>query len=232
MTAEIRRASHRFTDREPGRATWHSFSFGPHYDPERLAFGPMVCHDEHLLGRDKGFATHPHSGLDIVTWVVNGALEHTDSIGGSHTIGPGQVGLLRAGSGVEHSEVAAAPQTRFVQVWLTPLDPDLPPAYDVRAAEPGQGRFAEVLRLAPARALHAARLEAGQSVTLPEAARRHLFVVGGALTRSSLAEPLAAGDSLLLTPGEGGEDSEGGEGTPVSVSAAVPTDVLLWELEE
>src|SRR5689334_9158618 len=77
VTVEIRRGSARFVEREVGRVTHHSFSFGEHYDPERLAFGPLVCHDDHLLGSGRGFDTHHHSDLEIVTWVVSGALRHT-----------------------------------------------------------------------------------------------------------------------------------------------------------
>src|SRR5687768_14443694 len=65
VTVEIRRGTHRFKDRAEGRVTLHSFAFGEHYDPERLEFGPMVCHDEHLLGSGRGFDTHRHSNLEI-----------------------------------------------------------------------------------------------------------------------------------------------------------------------
>jgi len=138
VSVEIRRGTARFTEREVGRATRHAFSFGEVYDPARVAFGPMICHDEHLLGNGRGFDTHRHAGLDIVTWVVSGALTHTDTVGGEHTLVAGEVGHLHAGAGVEHSEIAAAPQTRVVQVWLRSADTDGPPSYDVRAV--GRGR--------------------------------------------------------------------------------------------
>jgi len=224
VSVEIRRATARFTERHPGRATWHAFSFGEHYDPERLSFGPMVCHDEHLLGCGTGFETHRHQGLDIVTWVVSGALTHTDP-SGSVTLEPGQVGWLHAGDGVEHSEVAAAPQTRWVQVWLTaPDDAPAEPAYAVHPVPPAPGEVVEALRLGPDRALHVARLAAGDTVTLPEAARRHVYVASGALTRSSEAEPLHAGDAFLFTA------EDGDAGGPVEITAAVPTELLVWEL--
>ena len=92
VRVEIRRGSTRFVEREQGRLTRHSFSFGADYDPARLEFGPMVCHDDHLLGPGRGFDTHRHSGLEIVTYVVSGALRHTDSTGS--TIG-GAGGLGR-----------------------------------------------------------------------------------------------------------------------------------------
>ena len=217
VSVEIRRSSARFTEREPGRATWHSFSFGPHYDPGNIGFGPMVCHDEHLLGDGRGFASHAHRGLTIVTWVVSGALRHEDSLGSAHVLQPGQVGVLQSGSGIEHSEVAAAPQTRFVQVWLLPDQPDDAPSYAVRPVR-GDG-LVEAVHATSTATLWVARLAAGQSVTLPQAPLRHVFVASGALLRSSLAEPLAAGDAFRID-----------DQADYSVTAGVATELLIWAL--
>ena len=103
MNVEIRRGSSRFAERVPGRLTQHAFSFGPHLDPERLSFGPMVCHDDHLLGRGQGFEEHPHAALEIVSWVVSGTLVHTDGTGASVQLGAGECAVLSAGAGVRHS---------------------------------------------------------------------------------------------------------------------------------
>lgn len=226
MTADIRRGNSRFTDREVGRATFHAFSFGEVYDPAWLSFGPMVCHDEHLLGDGRGFPTHRHADLEIVTWVVSGAVRHEDSTGAAHTLLPGEVGHLHAGSGVDHSELAAAPQTRFVQVWLRPEalgtdagpdgGPDAP-SYAVHEVAPGPLSRALVVGGA---VLHVARLAPQETVTLPPAPLVHAYVASGALLRHSLAEPLTAGDALLL------RDEPG----PVSVTAAVATELLVWAL--
>ena len=98
----------------------------------------MVCHDDHLLRRGEGFPPHDHADLTIVTWVISGALEH-DGPTGPARVEPGQVAVLRTGSAVTHSEVAAAPQTRFVQVWLTPAGPE-EPSYEVATPELPRGR--------------------------------------------------------------------------------------------
>lgn len=216
VDVEICRSSQRFADRAPGRMTWHTLSFGAFYDPERVAIGPLVCHDEHLLAAGRGFESHHHADVDIVTWVVSGALRHTDSLGGSSVLRPGTVGVLRAGTGVEHSEVAAAPQTRFVQSWLSSAATEV--EYAATPVDPVTGSFTELVRLGDA-ALTVGRLEAGQTVTVPDGELRHLFVASGALLRNSLAEPLAAGDAYLLR--------SAGE---VTVAAAVPTELLLWQL--
>lgn len=196
--------------------TWHTFSFGSHYDPERVALGPMVCHDEHLLGRNRGFDTHHHSGVAIVTWVLSGALTHRDSLGDAAVVEPGSVGILYAGDGVDHSEIATAPQTRFVQVWLRSEEPTA--SYGVAPVSGDAGGFVEACRV-DGSSFRVARLEAGETVALPAGELRHLFVARGALLRSSLAEPAGAGDAFVVH-GDGG----------VRVAAAVPTELLLWSL--
>ncbi|MXG91280.1 pirin family protein [Nocardioides flavescens] len=213
MAVEIRRGSDRFAEREVGRRTLHAFSFGARYDADHVRFGPMVCHDEHLLGRGRGFEPHEHAGLVIVSHVLSGALEHTgpDGSGGSVVLEAGQTGLFRTGSSVTHAEVAAAPQTRFVQVWLAPDDPAaLPgePSYDVVATpvEPLPGARFEVVTL-----------DDGDTFRTPVAPRVHVFVGRGALLRSSLAEPLHDGDAFLFTD-EPAHD----------LVAGVPTTLLVW----
>jgi redox-sensitive bicupin YhaK (pirin superfamily) len=231
VTVEIRRASARFITRAQGRDTRHAFSFGEHYDPEQVGFGPMVCHDEHSLGGGRGFPEHEHRDTEIVTWVLDGALEHSHTAGSaSHTgrLEPGSVQVLSAGSGVSHAEIAATGVgiTRFIQVWLTPDETSTPPSYVVApvSVEPGtwtpvaSGHEAAPARVGTASASFlVARLDAGGSITLPDAPRQHLFVARGALVRSSLADPLSAGDAFLITDHPG-----------IEVTAAVPTELLLW----
>jgi redox-sensitive bicupin YhaK (pirin superfamily) len=220
---EIRRGSARFTERLAGRATWHSFSFGQAYDPDNVGFGAMSCHDEHLLARGEGFETHRHSELVIVSWVVSGALEHTGA-GGTATVRPGEVAVLRTGAGTEHSEVAAEAQTRFVQVWLAPDTEGGEASYDVTPAALVDGTLVEVARPTSTATLSVARLGAGASITLPQAPRLHVFVARGALVRSSMAEPLEAGDAFRIEH----EDAE--EDAAYELTAAVPTELLVWSL--
>jgi hypothetical protein len=220
MSVEIRRGTDRFVDRAAGRRTLHAFSFGSSYDPERLSFGPMVCHDDHLLGAGRGFDDHPHSDLVIVSWVVSGALRHTDSTGTTTVLVPGELGVLHAGAAVAHSEVAAAPQTRFVQVWLTSPTPGGETTYDVLPTPTQTGCFVEVARPIPGATFWVCRLDAGQTVTTPEAPKVHVFVARGALLRSSLAEPLHDGDAFLFT-----------DRPTYELTAGVDTELLCWTFE-
>jgi redox-sensitive bicupin YhaK (pirin superfamily) len=229
VTVEIRRASDAFVTRERGRLTRHGFSFGPHYDPDNVAFGAMVCHDDHLLSGGQGFADHSHVDVEIVTWVLRGALTHTDSAHPGGTVGPGTVQVLSAGSGVVHAETVApdAGATRFVQVWLTPDRLGTTPSYAVAPVSLPDGELVPVasghdpeaaVRLGTAGATFSvARLPAGRTLALPDAPRLHVYVGTGALVRSSLARPLAEGDAFRFTDASG-----------VEVTAAVPTELLVW----
>ena len=220
MSVEIRRGTDRYLDRGDGFFTRHSFSFGGHYDPENVSFGPLVCHDDHRLKAGRGFPDHEHRDVEIVTWVLSGSLAHADSEGRSTVVRPGQVQVLSAGSGVTHSEIAGPEgQVRFVQAWLTPDEPGTPPAYSPTDVDLEPGRLSPVVTVGRRAALLVARLCAGDTVTLPDAPLLHVFVAGGALTRSSLAEPLADGDAFRITDEQG-----------LTVTAAVPTELMVWAL--
>lgn len=187
-----------------GRATRHSFSFGPHYDPANLGFGPLVCHNDDVLEPDAGYPEHPHAELEIVTWVLEGALVHTDSTGARHVVEAGRAQVLSAGSGIRHSEVAdtSSGRCRFIQAWITPAAPGTEPSYVRGEAPPAGSGLVEVvggdglpIGAAGARLL-LARLSAGQSVALPEDPRQHVFAATGALSLDDVA--LAAGDAVRL----------------------------------
>lgn len=215
VTTEIRRGTDRLVEREPGRLTQHSLAFGDAYDAANLRFGPMVCHDDHLLGVGQGFDTHRHSGLVIVTYVVSGAVEHTGPEGVAR-VEAGSVAVLRTGDGVEHSEVAAAPQTRFVQVWLTDDAPPDHPSYDVLS-----GPEAASVEAQPGARLTVVRLADGETVTVPAAPLAHVYLARGALLRSSLAEPLHEGDAFRFVD-EPARD----------LTAAVDTTLLVWTFDD
>ena len=215
MVVAIRRGTDRFVERLPGRLTAHAFSFGSHYDPDHVRFGPMTCHDDHLLKLGTGFPAHEHTGLVIVSWVLSGALSH-DGPTGPQRVEPGQVAVLRTGSGVTHSEQAAAPQTRFVQVWLNAAGPQSP-SYDVATPVLEPGALVPVAQPQPGAVFSVARLEANQTLVVPSAPLTHVFVGRGALLRSSLAEPLQDGDAFLFTDEPAHE-----------LTAGVPTELLVW----
>ena len=151
MTIALYAGSARSSSTAAGRVTRHSFSFGPHYDPANLGFGPLVCHnDDHLdpsRSEVAGYPEHPHTELEIVTWVLEGALVHTDSTGSTHVVEAGRAQVLSAGSGIRHSEVADASsgRCRFIQAWITPSTPGTEPSYVLGEAPTPASGLVEVV---------------------------------------------------------------------------------------
>ena len=207
--------------RDTGVETWHSFSFGRHYDPGNVGFGPLVCHDEHFLEPGHGFPPHPHRDVEIVTWVVAGSLVHD----GSSTVRPGQVAVQSAGAGVTHSEVAGPEGCRFVQVWLRPDAAGGTPARAVAAVEPVVGRVTPLVgagapvsvRVAGA-ALGVVRLGGGGSVALPAAPLRHVFVVAGEAVVAGVR--VGEGDAVRLT-----------DEPDVRVTTEGAAELLVWSFD-
>ena len=115
----VHRAASRFVTQQPGVLTRHCFSSGSHYDPANVAFGALIAVDEHLVSPGAGFAPHRHRGVELVSWVLDGALHHVDASRAS-LIEPGAVQHQIAGSGIEHVEwnASADEPLRFVQMWL------------------------------------------------------------------------------------------------------------------
>lgn len=144
---DIRRADSRYRTEHGGITSWHCFSYGAYFDPDNVAFGPLVACDEHLLAPGAGFPQHRHARVELVSWVLDGTLRHTGP-GGSRLIGAGQAQYQRAGSGIEHSESNASSlePVRFVQLWV--MSADERPDYRI-AAPPvplGRGSFDVLLR--------------------------------------------------------------------------------------
>ncbi|MCW2834402.1 MAG: yhhW 3 [Nocardioides sp.] len=226
MPMTIHAGPHRFTTAEPGRITHHSFSFGPHYDPANLGFGPMICHNDDRVDPGGGYPDHPHADLEIVTWVLEGVLLHTDDHGNTEALRPGDVQVMSAGSGVRHSEIAdaASGPTRFLQTWIAPDEPGTTPTWHTEHVEPGPGLTAVVgeggLSIGTRGAsLRIARLTAGTTVDLPPAGRQHLFVAVGAGRIHD--EVLGAGDAVRLTDQPGG-----------AFEATADTELLAWSFPE
>ncbi|MFI6348819.1 pirin family protein [Streptomyces sp. NPDC050560] len=215
---EVRRAATRYPggDAGAGIESWHSFSFGPHYDPANLRFGPLLAVNEERLAPGAGFDEHPHSHTEIVTWVVEGELCHRDSAGHESTVRPGDVQRLSAGDGVRHTERNPGPGPLvFVQTWLAPRDPGGPPRYEVvrgiADATPYELPAAGAL-------LHVRRLGPGRRAALPAAPLVYAHVVRGAV-RLPDGRELAAGDALRAAAAGA-----------IEVTGASRAELLVWEL--
>ena len=244
MTApqlDVRRAADRFATRIPWLDSKHSFSFGGHYDPANTHHGLLLVNNDDVVAPGTGFDTHPHRDMEIVTWVLRGSLVHQDSTGHAGVIHPGLAQRMSAGTGILHSEkndgwrLAGDRHTEpvhFVQMWVVPDEAGVTPGYaqreidaellsgalvPVASGRPEHGDSA--IRIANRYAtLHAARLEPGRAVTLPDAPYLHLFVARGAVELEG-AGALDAGDAVRFT-------ATGGH----RVTAIEAAEILVWEM--
>lgn len=226
---DIRRAADRFTTRLSWLESHHSFSFGHHHDPANVGHGLLLVFNDDHVAPGGGFGQHGHRDMEIVTWVLEGALEHRDSTGTHGIIRPGEAQRMSAGSGILHSEMNASQSepVHFLQMWVPPDQRDLEPGYEQRAVsvKPGAGLVAVAsgrghdgaVRInQPHAVMWAAEMEAGEAVVLPDSQHVHAFVARGGVTLSG--HDLAAGDAARLTAA----------GT-MPVTAIEPTHLVVWE---
>ena len=230
---EIRRADDRFRTASEWLDSRHSFSFGPHYDPANVGFGFLLAHNDETVAPGTGFETHPHQDLEIVTWVLRGALAHRDSEGNSGVVYPGLAQRMSAGSGIRHSEWNdAADPVHYVQMWVRPDRSDLPPSYEQAELDLTTGELIPVasglpkhtastaIRInQPAAGMSVARLTPGQAVTLPAAPYLHLFIATGTATLEDAGD-LGTADAVRLTNEDGRRVTAGPTGA----------ELLLWEM--
>ena len=207
----IRRSDERGHAQHGWLESYHSFSFADYFDPDHIDFGPLRVINEDRVAPGAGFGTHPHRDMEIISYVLSGALAHRDSMGNGSVIRPGDVQRMSAGSGVRHSEFNAsdAEAVHFLQIWIQPNQLGIVPSYEEKhfADAEKQGRLRLIaspdgaqgsVRIHQDARLHVGRFDGPEHASLPLAGRRgYVHVVRGAIRVNGT--DLAGGDALKVT---------------------------------
>lgn len=189
----------------------HTFSFADYHDPRHMGFGPLRVINEDRVQPGRGFGEHGHRDMEIISYVIEGALEHKDSIGAGSIIRPGDIQVMSAGTGVRHSEFnhSHAVPVHFLQIWITPDARGLKPRYDqrtfadaeksgrLRLIVSGDGRDGSLMIHRDAN-IHAALLKADQHITRDLNPERKAWVQIVRGTMSVNGVDVAAGDGVAI----------------------------------
>ncbi len=208
---DVRRATERGTANFGWLDSRHTFSFGDYHDSRHMGFGPLRVINEDRVSPGQGFGTHGHRDMEIMSYVLEGALEHRDSIGTGSVIRPGDVQVMSAGTGIRHSEFnhSKTNPVHFLQIWITPKREGLAPRYEqktfagsdkhnaLRLVGSADGRDGSVVVHQDV-AIYAAVVDVGKQLTHPLASGRRgwLQVVRGELKANN--QTLAAGDGAAI----------------------------------
>ena len=210
----------------------HTFSFGNYYDAQHMGFGPLRVINEDRVQPGQGFGTHGHRDMEILSWVLDGALEHKDSMGTGAVIRPGEIQRMSAGTGVTHSEFNASPSelVHFLQIWIIPDRSGYEPGYEQHAFAPQElaDRWTLIASNRPSDKavkihqdanLYVTRLSAGSELTHATAKPRKLWlqVARGAVTLDGTR--LDAGDGAAISDVDA-----------VTVRAEADAEVLLFDM--
>jgi quercetin 2,3-dioxygenase len=231
-TLKIRRANERGHADHGWLNSHHTFSFADYYDPAHMGFRSLRVINDDRVAPGRGFGTHPHRDMEIFSYVLEGALQHKDSMGNGSVLQRGQIQLMSAGRGVTHSEFnpSESAPLHFLQIWIQARERGLTPSYTEWHPKPEQAKAPKVLVISPDGRENSAiihqdaeiyrlRLQPGQTVTHELKAGRGawLQIAEGALTLN---------DNALET-GDGASAEEAGA---LTLTATKPTEALLFDL--
>jgi hypothetical protein len=227
----IRRANERGHAQHGWLDTYHTFSFADYYDPNWMGFRSLRVINDDLVMPGMGFGTHPHRDMEIITYVLSGALQHKDSMGNGRIIRPGEVQYMAAGTGIEHSEFNPSQDeaVHLLQIWIVPERKGLKPRYGEKSMEEAPtGRFHLVvskdgrdgsLAINQDASLLLAKLNAGDQVSHLLQPKRHAWVHLAEGELKLGGDTLKSGDAAALS-----------EEQKVELAATKPSQVLLFDL--
>jgi redox-sensitive bicupin YhaK (pirin superfamily) len=209
---QIRKADERGYADHGWLRSFHTFSFADYYDPANMGFGALRVINEDRVKPGMGFGTHGHRDMEIISYVLEGAVEHKDSMGNGSVIRPGDVQRMSAGTGVRHSEFnpSQTEGVHFLQIWIEPGVTGIPPSYEEKhfdaASKRGKLRLVASpdaregsVKIHQDASLYATLVDGAEKVTHTLAAGRRAYVHVARGSVSVNGEALAAGDALKVS---------------------------------
>jgi redox-sensitive bicupin YhaK (pirin superfamily) len=211
--------------------TWRTFSFADYYDPQQMGFRSLRVINDDVVAGGGGFGTHPHRDMEIITYVLSGALEHKDSMGNGSVIRPGQIQYMAAGTGVQHSEFnhSQTEPVHLLQIWIQPDERGVKPRYAEKSLTDTPERKAYLIASKTGRdgsiAIHqdadvyVARLRPGDQLSQPlrEGRGAWLHLAEGALELNG--ERMTSGDGAAITAE-----------TTIEIKSSADSQILLFDL--
>jgi quercetin 2,3-dioxygenase len=228
---ELRKAADRGHANHGWLETYHTFSFADYYDPQWMGFRSLRVINDDVVAPGMGFGTHPHRDMEIITYVLSGALEHKDSMGNGSVIKPGDVQYMAAGTGVKHSEFNPGKDqpVHLLQIWIVPDQKGVTPRYAEKSFKDAPTGKLNLVTSKTGRdgsiAIHQdadlwlAKLDAGQKVTHPLKSGRNAWVHVAEGEVSLNGKTLSGGDAAAV-------NAE----AKLELTAAKPAQVLLFDL--
>lgn len=211
--------------------SFHSFSFADYHDPAHMGYGALRVINEDRVAPGTGFGTHGHRDMEMISYVLEGALAHQDSTGGGGVITPGEVQRMSAGTGVRHSEMNGSKSegVHFLQIWLEPDRPGVTPSYEQKKFDLAQQKGLQLVaspdgangsvKINADAKLHAARLGDGEAASLAVPDGRHAYVHVARGEVKVNGQALGAGDGAAIS-----------KETKVALEGVKGAEVLVFDL--
>ncbi|TWT47086.1 Quercetin 2,3-dioxygenase [Thalassoglobus neptunius] len=228
----VRKANDRGSADHGWLKTSHTFSFSTYHDPKHIHFRTLRVMNEDWVAPGEGFGTHPHKDMEIVTYVLEGALEHRDSMGNGEILRPGEFQRMTAGTGITHSEFnpSSDEPVHLYQIWIFPEEKGLEPSYEQKSFDDelmrnqlllvaSRAQQGDSLKIHQDAEIFLSRLDPGQSVTHPIAAGRHVWLQVLRGNVSLNGEELEAGDGVAVS-----------DEVSLSIHSSDSSEILLFDL--
>ena len=232
LKLNVRRAGERGHANHGWLDSWHTFSFADYYDPAHMGFRSLRVINDDKIAAGGGFPNHPHRDMEIFSYLLAGNLAHQDSMGNSRVLKPGEIQMMRAGTGVQHSEFnpSSTEPAHLLQIWITPETRGLEPAYTEWTPSPGHENDVKTLvisqdgrdgsaRIAQDASIYLLKLQPGNQAQHTLTANRGLWlhVAKGAISVNGIE--LITGDAVSLEePGE------------IDITATAAAEAILFDL--